>query len=79
MTDNEPGLDSRTSITGDPARNALSAVWPIGRKATRNRTEMTVMKHNATANWFAVGTRTQPLLALCLIWFGLLASNKPLP
>jgi hypothetical protein len=40
---------------------------------------MNVMKHNATANWFAVGTRTQPLLALCLIWFGLLASNKPLP
>ena len=40
---------------------------------------MTVMKHNATVNWFAVGTRTQPLLALCLIWFGLLASNKPLP
>ena len=69
MTDNEPGLDSRTCTTGNPARNALAATWPIGRKATaRNRTEINVMNtpqghRKLISAWYP----QRPLHALCLI------------
>ena len=69
MTDNEPGLDSQTSTTGDPARNALAAAWPIGRKViTRNRTEMNVMNTSQGHRKLISDCYPQrPLLALCLI------------